>query len=52
MKEDEWKRWMLRKNDGELKKNKSDVYDSGCMAITALVPAARAELKGKKRNKS
>lgn len=45
---------MLKKNEGKLlKKNKSDrdVHDSGCMAITALVPAARAELReGRKKN--
>lgn len=30
----------------------TDVHDSGCMAITALVPAARAELReGEKRKK-
>lgn len=43
---------MLRKNEGKLlRKNKwsRDVHDSGSMAITALVPAARAELReGKK----
>lgn len=46
---------MLRKNEGKLlKKNKwlRDVHDSGRMAITALVPAARAELReGKEKKK-